>query len=164
MIVTDGKLNDASVRRALDTKYGLVMKKSNPIDVVFKDKAKFDTQNPIIGTLLTQIQLGKTNEKAIENQLKGAPSIKYLQVAELLERLNQSNRKNKDDDDDNNNAPLPSLPSFNPPPYYPPSSSIDEDNKQYQKQFESNSKISHWIYTSTRKICSYCRRKNSNGN
>ena len=45
MIVTDGKFNDASVRRALHTKYLLVMKKLNPIDVVFKDKAKFDMQN-----------------------------------------------------------------------------------------------------------------------
>ena len=77
MIVTNGKLNDASVRRALDTKYLSVMKKSNPMDFVFKDKAKFDTQNPIIGTLLTQIQSGKTNEKVIEKQLRGAPSIKY---------------------------------------------------------------------------------------
>ena len=47
------------------------MKKSNPIDVVFKDKAKFLKQNSIIGTLLTQIQSGKTNEKAIEKQLRG---------------------------------------------------------------------------------------------
>ena len=77
MIVTNGKLNDASVRRTLDTKHLSVMKKSNPMDFVFKDKAKFDTQNPIIGTLLTQIQSGKTNEKAIEKQLRGAPSIKY---------------------------------------------------------------------------------------
>ena len=59
------------------------MKKSNPISAVIKDKAKFDTQNPIIGSLLTQIQSGKTKtEKAIENQLKGAPSIKDLQIAE----------------------------------------------------------------------------------
>ena len=50
MIVTDGKFNDVSVRRALDTKYPSVMKKSNPTDVVFKDKAKFDMQNPIIST------------------------------------------------------------------------------------------------------------------
>ena len=35
------------------------MKKLNPIDVAFKDKAKFDSQNPIIGTLLTQIESGK---------------------------------------------------------------------------------------------------------
>ena len=77
MIVTNEKLNDPSVRRALDTKYLSVMKKSNPMDFVFKDKAKFDTQNPIISTLLMQIQSGKTNGKAIEKQLRGAPSIKY---------------------------------------------------------------------------------------
>ena len=71
MIVTDEKFNNAAVKRVLDTKYPLVMKKSNLIDVVFKHKWKFDTQNPIIGALLTQIQSGKTkNEKAIENQLK----------------------------------------------------------------------------------------------
>ena len=85
--------NDASVRRALNTKYPSVMKKSNPIDVVFKDKAKSDTQNPIIGTLLSQIQCGKTNEKAIERQLKGAPSVNDLNITERLERLKQFNRK-----------------------------------------------------------------------
>ena len=59
------------------------MKKSNPLDDVFKDKAKFDKQNPIINTLLTRIQSGKTkSEKAIENQLKGALSIKDLQIAD----------------------------------------------------------------------------------
>ena len=79
MIVTDGKFKNSSVRRVLDTKYPLVMKKSNPIDVVFKDKTKFDTQNPIIGTLLTQIESGKSkNEKAIENQLNGTLSMKDL--------------------------------------------------------------------------------------
>ena len=82
MIITDEKINDASVRRALNTKYPSVMKKSNPLDVVFKDKAKFDTQNHIIGMLLTQIQSGKTNEKAIERQLKGVPSVKDLNSAE----------------------------------------------------------------------------------
>ena len=70
IIVTNGKFNDVSVRRALDTKYLSAMKKSNPIDIVFKDKAKFDTQNPILGMLLTQILSGKTNDKAIERQLK----------------------------------------------------------------------------------------------
>ena len=74
-----GKLNNASARRALDTKYPSVMKKSNPIDNFYKDKAKFDSQNPIIGTLLTQIQSGKTKtEKAIENQLKGVPSMMMI--------------------------------------------------------------------------------------
>ena len=60
MIVTDGKFNNAAVRRALDTKQPLIMKKSNLTDVVFKDKAKFDTQDPILGTLLRQIESQKT--------------------------------------------------------------------------------------------------------
>ena len=55
MVITDGKFNNAGIRRALDTKYSTAMKKPNPIDVAFKDKAKFDTQNPVIGKLLSQI-------------------------------------------------------------------------------------------------------------
>ena len=33
MIVTDGKFNNAAVRRVLDTKYPLVIKNPNPIDI-----------------------------------------------------------------------------------------------------------------------------------
>ena len=70
------------------------MKTSNPIDIVFKDKAKLVTQNHIIGSFLTQIQSGKANtENAIENQLKSGPSIKDLQIAEQLEHLKQYNKK-----------------------------------------------------------------------
>ena len=72
--VTNGGFNDAAVRRELDLKYPSIMKKPNPIDVVFKDKAKFDVQNPIIGSLVTQVQKNKTNEKAILNQVSGVPS------------------------------------------------------------------------------------------
>ena len=64
MIVTDGKFNNASERRVFNTKYSLLMKKSNPIDVVFKDKAKFRAQNPLICTLLTQIQSRKKKLKS----------------------------------------------------------------------------------------------------
>ena len=41
------------------------MKKPNPIDVVFKYKAKFDTHNPVIGKLLSQIQTDK-NDKVLQ--------------------------------------------------------------------------------------------------
>ena len=66
------------------------MKKSNPIEVVFKDKAKFDTKSYIIGTVLTQSGKIKT-EKANENQLKGTSSIEDLESTEQLERLRQYN-------------------------------------------------------------------------
>ena len=131
MIVTDGKFNNASVRRALETKYPSVMKKWNPIDIVFKDEAKFHTQNPIIGTLLTQIQSEKTKcDKAIENQLKGAPSIKDLGIAEQLERFKQYNKRNNNDKDDDDTPPPPAPPSasvFDPLPHYLSLSSFDSD-------------------------------------
>ena len=136
MIITDGKFNNTSVRIVLDTnKYPLVMKKSNPIDIVFKDKAKFDTQNPIISRLLIEIQSGKTkSEKAIENQLKGAPSIKDLQIAEQLERLKQYNKSNNNDDNDDGDddtPPPPAPPSasiFDVLPHYLPLLSFDSDD------------------------------------
>ena len=40
-------------------------------------------------------------EKTIEKQLRGAPTIKDLKIAERLERLKQYNRRNNNDDDDN---------------------------------------------------------------
>ena len=64
MIVTDGDFNNVSIRSVLDTKYPSVMKKPNPIDFVLKDKAKFDVQNPVIGSLFEQIRKNKKNEFA----------------------------------------------------------------------------------------------------
>ena len=53
MIVTDGGFNNASIRQVLDTKFPSVMKKPNPVEVMFKDKSKFDVQNPAVGSLIT---------------------------------------------------------------------------------------------------------------
>ena len=145
IIVSDGKFNSAAVRRAFDTKYRSVMKKSNPVDVFFKDKAKFSTQNHIIGTLLTigtllkgaptQIESGKTrNEKAIENQL----------TSERLEQLRENNRKNNNDNDgnDDENPPPPSAPpSFIMPPYYVPLLSIDNEDSDIENHLNPTQKF-----------------------
>ena len=66
---------NAGIRRALDAKYLTIMKKPNPIDVVFKDKAKFDTENLVIGKLLSQIQTDK-NDEALLKQLENALQLK----------------------------------------------------------------------------------------
>ena len=63
MIVTDGGFNDASICRPLDTKFLSVMKKPNPILVMFKDKSKFDVQNPVVGLLITQVVDNKEKKK-----------------------------------------------------------------------------------------------------
>ena len=67
IVSSDGKLSNASVRRQLDKKFPSVMRKPNPIGAVFKDKARFGTQNPIIDTLLTQIESDELNKR---NKLK----------------------------------------------------------------------------------------------
>ena len=62
----DGKSNDAAVRRKLDAKFPSVMCKTIPIDAILKDQTKFDNQNPIISSLLTQFEIGiKQKEKEI---------------------------------------------------------------------------------------------------
>ena len=120
LIVTDGGFNEASILKVLDTKYPSVMKKSNPIDVVFKDKVKFDAQTPVIGTLLAQVNNeDKKKEKAFLNQLSGAPSITDLNIRKQLQELNDFNKgqvNNDDDDNDDNNDGGIDLP---PPPTAP---------------------------------------------
>ena len=52
IVCDDGKLKDVAVCRQLGFKIPSVMEKPNPVDYVFKDIAKFDTQNPIVGDIL----------------------------------------------------------------------------------------------------------------
>ena len=84
MVVTDGNFNNASVRRELDTKYPSVTKKSNPIDAAFKDKAKFDVQNPVVGSLIAQVQKNKAKEKAYLKLLGQAPAVVDIDIGRWL--------------------------------------------------------------------------------
>ena len=110
MIVTDGDFNDASVRRALDTKLPSVMKKTRVTNFMFRDKAKFDIQNPVIGTLYGQLLTNKQKEKEELKKINEAPSIKDLELKKRLDDLTKYNLGIKDDtdddddDDDNNNS------------------------------------------------------------
>ena len=113
------------------------MKKSNQIDVVFKDKAKFDAQNPVIGMLLAQVNNeNKKKEKAFLNQLGGAPSITDLNMRKQLQESKDFNEGQVNDDDDNNNddgidpPPPPTAPQtpridIFPSPLYTPSGDDD---------------------------------------
>ena len=109
MIVTDGDFNDASVRRALDSKFPSVMKKPTATNFMFRDKAKFDIQNPVIGTLHGQLLTNKQKEKEELKKINEAPSIKNFELKKRLDDLTKSNLGIKDDnddddDDDNNNS------------------------------------------------------------
>ena len=105
MIVTDGGFNNASIRRALDTKFPSVTKKPNPVEVIFKDKSKFDVQNPVVSLLIMQVVDNKKKYKKIFRALDQAPSIKDLDIEKRFRELKNFNEgHNNDDDDDDNNT------------------------------------------------------------
>ena len=71
LVVTDSHLNDAAVwhKSDLNPQTDFFKKYQNPLDVVFKDIAKFNAQNAIIGTLLTEIESSKIKPKSIKRAL-----------------------------------------------------------------------------------------------
>ena len=86
MTVSDEKLNEGtSVRCILDSKFlKTIMQKPNLVDFVFCDIAKFDTQNPVIGNLLNQIQSQKLTDEQVNQYLGKLPSVKDREIQERL--------------------------------------------------------------------------------
>ena len=126
MIITDGEFNDAGVRRALDTKFPSIMHKPTATNFMFRDKAKFDIQNPVIGSLYNQLLTKKQKEKLELDAIGKAPSVKDIDIQKRLNDISKFNLGIKDnddddgdDDDDNNNSGRPQV--FPPTPPSSPS-------------------------------------------
>ena len=140
LAVTHGKLNDETAVRHVserdDPKY--FRKNDNPLDVVYTEQAKFDVQNPIIGSLLKQINKGKNTYEGIKKTLDQAPDPRTL---DLQERFNEI--FDKDKKKPNNSPPgSPNIPpappthptGFNPfeqPPLQDPDLLIKADRENY---------------------------------
>ena len=114
LAVSHGKLNEGTKVRHLselnDPQYKYFRQNNNPLDVVYKENAKFDVQNPIIGDLLKQINKGKNDDEYF-NAIKKAPDAKDLSIQDRFNKvfnrdtkkrdniLNEFNNNNNDDDD-----------------------------------------------------------------
>ena len=128
MIVTDNEFNNAAIRRVLDQKYPTIMGKPTSTNFMFKDKAKFDIQNPVIGTVYNQLLTDKQKEKSLLEEIGKAPNIKDLDIRRRLDNLGKfnfgikdDNDDDDDDDDNNNNSSRIPPPSQNNLPRMPPS-------------------------------------------
>ena len=127
LVVNDGRLNDGTAvchESGLSTTTIFFKQNNNPLDVVYKNEAKFHIQNPIIGSLLKQIDSSKITSKGIKKTLSKAPNPKDI---ELQNRLNDLKGYN----DVNNLLPPPS--GFIPPPlpfdFFPaPNNNINNNN------------------------------------
>ena len=57
--ITKDRINNASFRRKLDPIKKNILRKQNPLELVFQDISTFDVENPIFGSLLRESILKK---------------------------------------------------------------------------------------------------------
>ena len=133
--VTWGRLNNTSFRESLDQISKIIFWRQNSLELAFEDILTFDAQNPVVGSLLQEHDIGKKD--LASKLIKKAPRPGVdLDIQKRLEVLQKDNKKFN-----NNNAPLPppSLPTFNnlvrppqwPPPLPPSLSFISFQQSQY---------------------------------
>ena len=63
--VTRDRINDASFRQRLDPISKNILRRQNPLELVFEDISTFDAKNSIVGSLLREIDIKKTSQIAI---------------------------------------------------------------------------------------------------
>ena len=131
LAVSHGKLNEGTKVKHLselnDPKYKYFRQNNNPLDVVYREKAKFDVQNPIIGDFLKEINKGKLSEEEYFKKTKTAPNIKDLDIRERFDKVFERDTRKKDnflDQTNNRNNGDDSPPGS---PGAPPPSPIDFD-------------------------------------
>ena len=94
------------------------IRRQNRSELVFEDISTFDAENPIVGSLLKELDIGKKD--VASKLMKKAPRPPILDDY-LKNRLNKLKDRPEPKDDDNNNlSPPPSPPSFPSPPPPPP--------------------------------------------
>ena len=151
LYVTRGRHNQASFCRKLDPIEKSAWRTENPLALLFKGVADFDAQNPVIGSLLSEIDLGKN--KTNSDLISAAPDINDTILLQRFKKFKETpiNFNDDDDNDDNNynntnnnqnnynnNNPLGAPPSpinlGNIFETAPPSFSFNNDDLQQQQQ------------------------------
>ena len=132
------RINDASFRQKLDPISRNILRRQNPLELVFEDISTFDVENPIVG--LREIDLKK--KQTDSDFIKSLPSHpgKEFEIKKRLDKLKGLNENDNIYNNNNNNnnnifgrgGEPPSLPSIEdfldggprplqPPPPPPPS-------------------------------------------
>ena len=57
--VTRDRINDATFRQKLDPISKNILRRQNPLELVFEDISTFDAENSIVGSLLREIDFNK---------------------------------------------------------------------------------------------------------
>ena len=62
--VTRDRINDASFRQRLDPISKNILRRQNPLELVFEDISTFDAENPTVGSLLREIDIKKKKKNS----------------------------------------------------------------------------------------------------
>ena len=108
------RINNASFRQKVDPIKKNILRRQNPLKIVFEDISNFDAENPIVGSLLREFD----GEKKLTagDLLKKAPRPPAVDFA-IKNRLNKLKERK------NNTSPPPTPlphPFFSPSPPLPP--------------------------------------------
>ena len=85
--VTKDRINDASFRQRLDPISKNILRRQNPLELVFEDISTFDAENPIVGSLLREIYIKK--KQSDSDFIKSLPSHpgKEFEIKKRLDKL-----------------------------------------------------------------------------
>ena len=113
-IVSKDKINSASFRQKLDPISKNILRRQNPLELVFDDISTFDAKNPNFGSQLKEIDVGKKVITCELTKNTSKPPAVHFVIRKRLEKL--KNRPEPEDVNDNSNL----SPPLSPP--RPPSS------------------------------------------
>ena len=112
--LTKGIINNASFRQKLDPISKNILRRQNPLNLVFENISTFEADNPIVGSLLKERDVGK---KDIASELiKKFPRPPGVDFA-IRKRLDKLKDKPEPKDSNNNISPPPSAPPQPPPSF-----------------------------------------------
>ena len=104
--VTRDRINDASFRQKLDPISKNILRRQNLLELIFEDISKFDAENPIVGSLLREIDINKKQSDSdfIKSQLSHPG--KEFEIQKGLNRLRgKTFFSNNNNNSNNNNTP-----------------------------------------------------------
>ena len=114
--VIGDRINNASFRQKLDPISKNILRRQNPLELVFEDVSTFDAENRIVGSMLRELDVGKKDTRSeLIKKAPGSPGLDFI-VQKRLNKLQESSSRR------NHLSPHPSPPPssfFQPPP--PPS-------------------------------------------
>ena len=89
--LTRDKINNASFRQKLDPISKNISTRQNPLESAFEEISTFDAENPIVGSLLRELDVGKIDvARELVKKVPGPPELDFV-IQNRLNKLKEGN-------------------------------------------------------------------------